>query len=138
MKIYNKKGFFRGLVCFTIFILGITAMFTKGFTVKLSILSTLLFLFAITDLSRSLSKTASLEDLLADSDERDRYILLKTSHKSLQILKTIDITLTILFMIGYAITKNNILLGAFIITSIYITVTFIVTIAVNIYYEKHE
>lgn len=138
MKIYNKKGFMRGIVTLLLCVFGILATFIKGFSVKLTILLVILFLFSITDLSRSFSRSAALEDIVADTDERDKYILLKTSHKSLQILQAINFIITIFLMIIYSLTRNNVLLGAFILSSIYITICFIVTLITNIYYEKHE
>ena len=138
MKIYNKKGFLRGLICLFVCIFGIITLFLHGFSIKLTILTTILFLISITDLTRSFSKTATLEDILADNDERDKYIALKTSHKTLQILEGINFTLTILFMVVYAITKKNIFLGAFVLTSAYITINLVVYLFSNMYYEKHE
>lgn len=138
MKIYNKKSFANGILDLTICILGIVALIVKGFTLKLSIPVLLLLLFSITSLKRSFSRTASVEDIIKDTDERDKYILLKTSHKSMQILEYINFIVAITFMIIYAITKNNVCLGAFIISGSYITIGFIVTLITNIYYEKHE
>ena len=138
MKIYNKKGFISGIVWLSICLVGIFAMAVKGFSLKLTLWTLLLFLFSIASISRSFSKASSLEDLLADTDERDRYILLKTANKSLQIFGWINFAVTISLMIIYAITKNNYLLGAFILSSLYITIIFIVTLCTNIYYEKHE
>lgn len=138
MKIYNKKGFIRGLICLCTCIFGLGTLFLIKFSVKLTILSAIMFLFSITDLTRSFSKTSTLEDILADDDERDKYIVLKTSHMTLQILEGINYALTILFMVIYAVTKNNIFLVAFILTSAYITINLIVYLFTNIYYEKHE
>lgn len=138
MTIYNKKGFVRGIITLMICIFGVIAILMKGFSLKLAILLMISFLFSITELSRSLSRTASLEDKIADTDERDKYILLKTSHKSIQILQVIYFVMLILLMVLYAITKNSICLGAFILSGINVTICFIVTLITNIYYEKHE
>lgn len=138
MKVYNKKGLISGIITLIISILGVLAIFIKGFSVNLAILSIILFLFSIADLSRSFSRTASIEDILADTDERNKYILLKTSYKSMQILQFINFIVTILLMVIYYITKSSICLGAFILSGINITICFIVTLVTNIYYEKHE
>ena len=138
MTIYNKKGFVRGMITLMICIFGVIAIFMRGFSLKLAILLIISFLFSITELSRSFSRTASLEDILADTDERNTYILLKTSHKSMQILQVINFIVTILLMVLYGITKNSICSGALILSGANITICFIVTLAANIYYEKHE
>jgi hypothetical protein len=126
MKIYNKNGFIQGLIFLAIFMLGVIAIVIKGFSVKIMILSILMFLISITYLIRSFSKKATLEDVLLNHDERDR------------LIEGINVVFTILFMIAYAITKVSFFLGAFIATSCYVTITFIVALATNIYYEKHE
>lgn len=138
MAVYNRKGFVRGIITLVICIFGMLAIFIRGFSLKLAILLIISFLFAITELSRSFSRTASLEDKLADTDERDKYILLKTSHKSMQILQVIYFVIAILLMVLYAITKNSICLGALVLSGINITICFIVTLVTNTYYEKHE
>lgn len=138
MKIYNKKGFIRGLSYLVIFLISLFCILFKDSSLKLLVLSTIIFLFSVTDLSRSVSKTSSLDDITEENDERDRFIIMKSSKKTMDIMIKLNFILTILFMILYGVTKNNILLGAFLVSSSYITINFLVILITNIYYEKHE
>lgn len=138
MKIYNKKGFISGLFTLLVCIIGGISVVLKGVSIKMSILLPILFLFSITEMRRSLSKAKSKEDLIKNEDERDKYILLKTSQKSLKILEGINMIIVIISMISYAVTKNIFLMGIFVLSSVYITLIFVVELATNIYYEKHE
>lgn len=138
MKIYSKKGFISGLITLLVFIIGVISVVLKGLSIKMSILLPILFLFSITEIRRSLSKAKSKEDFIKNEDERDKYILLKTSQKSLKILEGINMIIVIISMISYAVTKNIFLMGIFVLSSAYITLIFVVELATNIYYEKHE
>ena len=84
------------------------------------------------------SKSMSKEDIIKNNDERDKYILLKTSYKSLEILRSINFIVIMLSMILFAVTKSEFVLGIFVVSSIYMTLNFLVELAVNIYYEKNE
>lgn len=138
MKIYNRKGFINGLISLSICIVGVAAIILKGFSVKLSIIIPILFIYSIVGIRRSLLIDASREDIIENEDERVKYISLKTAGKSLELLKVINMIVIILSMLSYAFTKNIFLLGIFILSSIYFTLSFIIELAANIYYEKHE
>lgn len=107
-------------------------------SIKLAILLPFLLLFSLTEIRRSLSKSMSKEDIIKNNDERDKYILLKTSYKSLEILRSINFIVIMLSMILFAVTKSEFVLGIFVVSSIYMTLNFLVELAVNIYYEKNE
>lgn len=138
MKIYNKKGFISGTIGLCLSLLGFTLMFIKDFSVKSLLLFLFLLIFSATEFYRSLSKSKTIEDLTINNDERDKYIQLKTSHKSLQIIGTINFIISIVLMIAYGITKNKAMIPAIIITTAYITIFFVVQLCTNIYYENHE
>lgn len=138
MMIYNKKGFISGIIFLIICIIGLVSVILKGLSLKMGILLPILFLFSITEIKRSLSKSASKEDITAANDERDQYIILKTSHKVLQIINAINYIMVLTSMVMYAVTKNQLWLNWLILSAAYFTVLFVTVISVNIYYEKHE
>ena len=107
MKIYNKRGFISGIIFLIICIIGLVSVFLKGLPVKMGIELPLLFLFSMTEIKRSLSKSASKEDIIAADDERNQYIHLKTSHKVLQIINVINYIIILTSMVIYAVTKNQ-------------------------------
>lgn len=138
MKIYNKKGFIKGLICLFISLFGIVSIVMRGFATNVLGLTTLIFLCAVTDISRSLSKPSTFEDIIMETDEREQYILLKSANKTLQILEGVFFLTTIALMVAYSVTNNRVLLVAFICSSGYITITFIIRFATNRYYEKNN
>lgn len=138
MKIYNKKGLIRGLFSMIICIAAVISIFMRGFSVALFILTAILFLFSITEIKRSLSRSASLEDKIKSIDERDRYIIMKTSHKSLQIINAVNYIVLIVLMVIYSVTRNSIFLALIIFSGGCIFFNFIIMLAANLYYEKHE
>ncbi|WP_242976809.1 hypothetical protein, partial [Clostridium sp. 3-3] len=99
-------------------------------SIKLAILLPFLLLFSLTEIRRSLSKSMSKEDIIKNNDERDKYILLKTSYKSLEILRSINFIVIMLSMILFAVTKSEFVLGIFVVSSIYMTLNFLVELAV--------
>lgn len=138
MKIYNKKSFISGIISLIICIIGLVSDSLNGLSIKMSILILLLFIFSITEIRRSLSKSASWEDIITAADEREQYVILKTSHKVLQIANVINYIISMMSMVIYAVTKNQFWLGWFILSAIYFTVLFVMEILINIYYDKHE
>ncbi len=111
MRIYNKKGFVSGIITLLLCVVGVIAVILKGPSIKLVILLPFLLLFSLTEIRRSLSKSMSKEDIIKNNDERDKYILLKTSYKSLEILRSINFIVIMLSMILFAVTKVNLYLA---------------------------
>ena len=97
-----------------------------------------MFLLAAMDITRSFSKVSALEDSLADTDERDQYIIMKTARMALNILQSLNLGLTLLLMVLYSLTNSPMFLGAFILAAGYTVLSFIIILAANLYYEKHE
>ena len=137
MKIYNKKGFIWGLIGLLLSLADLTLMLVKEFSMKYLIMYLFLFVFSITEITRSLSKKKTIEDMTVNNDEREKYIQLKSSQKSFQIIEIINCTFLILFIIIYSITKKQVLIPFILITSLYITISFIALLITNIYYERH-
>lgn len=137
MKIYNKKGFISGLIGLLLSWADLMLMLVKEFSMKYLIMGLFLFAFSITEITRSLSKKKTIEDMTINNDEREKYIQLKSSQKSFQIIEIINCTFLILFIIIYSITKKQVLIPFILITSLYITISFIALLITNIYYERH-
>jgi len=137
MKIYNKKGFISGSLGILLSLTGFILMFFKDISIKSIIVLSLVLLFSIIKFIGSLSQSKTSKDIVISNDERDKFIQLKTSHKSLEILGVLNFIITIILMIVYGITKNKMFIPAILITSAYITISFILLFITNIYYEKH-
>lgn len=138
MKIYNKKGFISAITAFVLSMISFILLFIKEFSIKSLLISLILFVFSMNQFSRSLSRSKTLEDLTINNDERDKYIELKTSHKTLDILGIINFLITIALMTAYGITRNNLIVAGFIVTSSYMTIACIIRICCYFYYEKRQ
>lgn len=97
MRIYNKKVFVSGI--FMVF-LGILNLFAdivnKTVDINGMILVSVLLLFGISAIIRSLSRRMAKEDRLEELDERNRLIELKSKSKSFSLTQI----LTFLFMLA--------------------------------------
>lgn len=136
MKIYNRKGFFRGIVSVTIGILAFITLYLKGFSFFSLFSGVFLFLIGITEISRSFSKTATLQDKLQEEDERDFYVELKAGRKAFEIIQYINVISIISLIILFGITKKEVFAGLMIIPGLYFTINVILKVATFIYYEK--
>lgn len=108
MKIYNKKMFASGvfMVALGIFNL-VTNMIRKDVDVTAIILIVALFAFGFGSIVRSLSKKMTKKDILADLDERNRLIQLKSKSKSFQIMHTISFALMVILMVMGKVSVNK-------------------------------
>ena len=138
MKIHHKRGFVRGVVFLTLGITVLLDIWAKGYHTRFGLVATLMFLLAAMDITRSFSKVSALEDSLADTDERDQYIIMKTARMALNILQSLNLGLTLLLMVLYSLTNSPMFLGAFILAAGYTVLSFIIILTANLYYEKHE
>ncbi len=137
MKIYSKSYFRNSCIDFVIVIVAILSMIFRGFSVILAMSAIILFLFAITQLQYSLSEK-KIYSLQTETDERNKLILLKTAHTSFRIMETVSFLVLFGLMIAYSVTKNSMVFGAYLVTCIYVFLTFLVALFANIYYEKHN
>ncbi|MGO1369015.1 hypothetical protein [Senegalia sp. (in: firmicutes)] len=136
MKIYNKKGFISGITFILISIFGFITMFLKGFSIFYLISGIFLFLFGITEISRSFSKVSSKEDKLEEDDERNTYIRLKAGKKSFQISKYVNIAVLIILTILFAVTKNDVFAYLIIIPGLQFNLNLVLELATYMYYGR--
>ena len=139
MRIYNKKGFIFGLIWTMLGIWLLINAFTAQESVTKDImLAFILLAVGITSVCRAISKTASLEDYIEKNDERNKLIELKTKSRVLDLMVAFIIILMIIGITGYIITDN--LSWGFIFFEPLLMFGFywIVSIIVEIYYERKE
>ena len=139
MRIYNKKGFIFGLIwtLLGIWIL-ITAFTAQESVTKDIVLAFILLAIGITSVCRALSKTASIEDYIEKNDERNKLIKLKAKARVLDLMVIFIMILMIIGIAGYIMTGNlswgYVFFGPLLIFGFY----WIVSIAMEIYYERKE
>ena len=96
MKIKNKRALASGVIATAVGILALSA-WAAGAGNRFLLAAVLLAALALVNYSRSLSQKGVLEELEQQADERDRYLVMKTSHILLQITNYVLCGATFLF-----------------------------------------
>ena len=110
MKIKNKRALASGVIATAVGILALSA-WAAGAGNRFLLAAVLLAALALVNYSRSLSQKGVLEELEQQADERDRYLVMKTSHILLQITNYVLCGATFLFLVAYGAWKSPILLA---------------------------
>lgn len=143
IKIYNKKKFWSGIVFLLIASISIPGTIIKFDnidilkSIKHIIMDTFCVLFGLTEVYRSLSCKCTKEDMQND-DERENLINIKAKSSAFKITFYIFVVITILSIIGLALTKSIMLVGFFIGIGIVPTIMVIVEIGSYIYHDKRN
>lgn len=143
MKIYNKKGFFSGIICI---VLGMWSLFwdfgnpNHNLIVQIRdiVLSIVLISIGITSFWRAFLKKATKEDFIEENDERNKLIVYKSKSRMLDIVYAILFVIMICGMIGFKMTANMIWFSIFIIPGFLLGLFVLIEIFVKLYYEKRE
>lgn len=136
MTIHNKSEFVRGMVSLVIAIAGAIALFSKGISAKLLLSTTALFIFALIEIRGSFVDPKTLDLETIKERERENIIAMKSKSKTFQIMWWINVAISIILAIGIGITKNENLIIAFVITSMYVSIQFILELCTYFYYNK--
>lgn len=138
MKIYNKRGFFSGLICLTVGLAGLAILPFKEFQLRLWLGVLFLLAMAAYQLPRSLSKTKSKEDMLAPGDERDRYLAMRSGHTTVTIMNHLLFAAVCGALILYGLLREPVLLAVGMTLWAVLLVMFFIMLGVNIYYERRS
>lgn len=137
MKIKNKRALASGVIATAVGILALSA-WAAGAGNRFLLAAVLLAALALVNYSRSLSQKGILEELEQQSDERDRYLVMKTSHILLQITNYVLCGATFLFLVAYGAWKSPILLAVAITLCAILLFLFIGTLIINTRLEHQE
>ena len=137
MKIYHKRNFFFGIAEFILSIIVFVTMFiTKTIDVKSIVLNVIVFTLGIVNISRSLSKSDTAEDIVEENDERNKLISLRINNMRYKILITVIYISVVIGMLAYAVTKNINIVIAILPLLILLCIWFISSFILAFYYEK--
>lgn len=137
MKIKNKRALASGVIATAVGILALSA-WAAGAGNRFLLAAVLLAALALVNYSRSLSQKGVLEELEQQADERDRYLVMKTSHILLQIANYVLCGATFLFLAAYGAWKSPILLAVAITLCAILLFLFIGTLIINTRLEHQE
>ena len=137
MKIKNKRALASGVIATAVGILALSAWAAVAGN-RFLLAAVLLAALALVNYSRSLSQKGVLEELEQQADERDRYLVMKTSHILLQITNYVLCGATFLFLVAYGAWKSPILLAVAITLCAILLFLFIGTLIINTRLEHQE
>lgn len=137
MKIYHKRNFIVGVAEFILsIVVFVTMLITKTIDVKSIILNVIVFTLGIVNISRSLSKSDTAEDIVEENDERNKLIRLRINNMRYKILITVIYISVVIGMLAYAVTKNINIVIAILPMLILLCIWFISSFILAFYYEK--
>lgn len=137
MRIKNKRSFIIGMTTATLAIICLAAYFNYS-EQRFIISGALLIALSAVNFIRAFTKKGVLEEMAENADERDIYLVMKSSNLVIRIMNYVILCFTLIFVLLYAIFK----LQYFIIIAgtlcAVLVMMFMVLLAVNVYLEKRE
>lgn len=137
-RIKSKRNFATGviatilsLVCFGILIFVETE---KRFLMS----GILLLAFAAWNYVIAFSNKGVLEEIERNSDERDYFIIMKSSHMAIKMLNYILCIGCFSSLIVYGAVRSDICMAVALTCCAVLIVLFLVVLGTNMYYEKHN
>ena len=139
MKIYNKKGFFSGLVSAALGIALLAAGWHTGFErfdLKDAFLVVVLLLIGIVQAARSFSRALSREDIISDLDERNTLVKFKSCSPAFGITQGVCFVLAVVFILLGAYHDYDGMTGIGLGFAFAISVSFFPELFSYFYYES--
>ena len=139
MKIYNKKGFFSGLVSAALGIALLAAGWHTGFErfdLKDAFLVVVLLLIGIVQAVRSFSRALSKEDIISDLDERNTLVKFKSRSRAFGITQGVCLVLAVVFILLGAYHDYDGMTGIGLGFAFAISVSFFSELFSYFYYES--
>lgn len=137
MKIKNKRSFNIAIMTLILSCISM-GFYLSGSGGRFLVSTLLLVIIAIINFVNAFSKKGFLEELNSKVDERDVYVVMKTCQLTMKIINNILCTLVFVFLLAYAALKLQFLIVIAITLCGILILMFIVSLCVNIYFEKHS
>lgn len=144
MKIYNKKGFWSGVLLLLLAIVYVPTLMNNfnNMDTTMRIAKSILIivscvLFGITGIYRGINSKWAKEDAQED-DERKKLVNTKTKSSAFIVAFFFSIFLALLLAITIGVTKDESFVGIFVGVGLMTTIMFIAYIGANIYHNKRN
>ena len=136
MKIYNKKGFATGMFLTVIGLAMLATSIWTGFEVKGTILMAACLVFGVPFVTRSFSPAMSREDKLAELDERNRLVKLRSRSAALTWTQWLCLALLILSRLPVGLFGEEICAALTIAFGLMYLILFVTELAALAWFEK--
>ena len=138
MKIKSIRHFITGILCVVLSSICLGVLIVNGFSIRYLISAILLILFSLISFVYSFSVKGLEEEINESVDERDSFVIMKSSHKTLQIANWLFFSIVMILILLYGFTKLFVFLISAITLCAVNVILLILMIIMNCYYEKHE
>lgn len=136
LKVYNKKKFILSILGIIFSFFSLVMMILRDFELKQSILTLLIFLFSVSDIRKSISKSRTFQEKIEVTDERNNEIDSKSKALSFRICQLTVVLLEILFIILYGVYKLETFIWIMLVLGFIVFTTFISEFISGMYYDK--
>lgn len=136
MKIYHRKQFAAALVELALAAAGFVTLGLTGFDGKLLVLGVLLLLFGVGSLTVSRSREGAVRAYHEETDERNRLLALQSKARVYDILTGCLFALTLLSLIGAAVTEEMGFVYTLLISAVLLGVAWFGRVITAVYFEK--
>lgn len=137
MKVKNKRGLIVAIITTILFVVCLT-VYINSSEARFAVSSVLLLILSITNFIKAFSKKGILEELAENADERDLYLVTKTSHYTIKIMTYVLCCLTFILLLLYGVYKYQSFITIACTLCAILILMFIVYLCINIYLEKRE
>lgn len=137
MKVKNKRGLVVAIIATILFAVCLTVYINSSES-RFAVSSVLLLILSITNFIRAFSKKGILEELAENADERDLYLVTKTSHYTIRIITYVLYCLNFILLLLYEAYKYQYFILIACTLCAILVLIFIVHLCINIYLDKRE
>lgn len=137
MKVKNKRGFVAAIIT-AILLVVCLIVYINNLEMRFAVSSVLLLVLSVINFIRAFSKKGFLQKLAENADERDLYLVTKTSHFTIKVMTYVLSCLTFILLMLYAAYKYQFFIIIATTLCAILVLMFIVYLCINIYLEKNE
>lgn len=138
MKSNKARHFIGGLISIIVSIFGSIMLIKNGFNTRIFIGIVLLLILGIIEIIVTFSKEEekNRKNLMKEVDERDLLIIAKSAQLTVQIINIILFTTTMISIVLYGFTKNNIFMIITVTLAVISLIVFVISLITQSYLEK--
>lgn len=137
MKIKNKRSFATAIICSALSIFSFIINIMTG-EVRFMVSMALLVVLAMLSFYSAYTKQGMLEEIKGYTDERDKYLTMRSSHLLISIMNYVLAAFIFMAFIAYGAWKSNVLLTIAITLCAVLCFMLIAYLLINMYVERKE
>lgn len=135
-KIKSKKNFVYGVVS-SIFAVACLISISAGFKWRSFAAGIILLVLSAVNYKVAFSHRGIIEETAENTDERDIYIIMKSSRSTIKIFNYVLYTACFVSLILYGFLKSRIYIVTALVLCAVLAALFLIMLFVNIYYDRH-